>query len=128
MNKIFVEGPNEYVLHEKLPNGLDVYMLPNNKVQTYYLTFSAKFGSVITDFKFEGDKSYKHIPAGVAHTLEHLTFYTEDGDASTFYANNGAKSNAYTSTHITCYEVFGYNKFKENLEYLLDYVKTPYYT
>ena len=128
MNKIFVEGPNEYVLHEKLPNGLDVYMLPNNKVQTYYLTFSAKFGSIITDFKFEGDKSYKHIPAGVAHTLEHLTFYTEDGDASTFYANNGAKSNAYTSTHITCYEVFGYNKFKENLEYLLDYVQTPYYT
>ena len=43
MNKIFVEGPNEYVLHEKLPNGLDVYMLPNNKVQTYYLTFSARF-------------------------------------------------------------------------------------
>lgn len=128
MNKIMVDGPNEEVLCEVLSNGLTVYMLPNNKVKTYYLTFSSKFGSVYTDFKLEGDKKYTHIPNGVAHFLEHLTFYTEDGDASTFYANNGAKCNAYTSTHITCYEVFGYNKFRENLEYLLDYVQTPYYT
>lgn len=128
MNKILVPGPNEEVFCEKLKNGLTVYMLPNNKVNTYYLTFSSKFGSIYTDFKFEGEKTFTHIPNGVAHFLEHLTFYTEDGDASTFYANNGAKSNAYTSTHITCYEVFGYNKFKENLEYLLDYVQKPYYT
>lgn len=128
MNKIYVKGPNEEVFYEVLDNGLTVYMLPNNKVKTYYLTFSAKFGSVYTEFKLEGDKSYTKIPNGVAHFLEHLTFYTEDGDASAFYADNGAKSNAYTSTHITCYEVYGYNKFKENLEYLLDYVQTPYYT
>ena len=128
MNKIYVKGPNEEVFYEVLDNGLTVYMLPNNKVKTYYLTFSAKFGSVYTEFKLEGDKSYTKIPNGVAHFLEHLTFYTEDGDASTFYADNGAKSNAYTSTHITCYEVYGYNKFKENLEYLLDYVQKPYYT
>lgn len=128
MNKIYVKGPNEEVYYEVLDNGLTVYMLPNNKIKTYYLTFSAKFGSVYTEFKLEGEKNYTKLPNGVAHFLEHLTFYTEDGDASTFYANNGAKSNAYTSTHITCYEVYGYNKFKENLEYLLDYVQKPYYT
>lgn len=128
MNKIKVPGPNEEVYYEVLDNGLSVYMLPNDKVKTYYLTFCSKFGSCYTDYKIDGEKKYTHLPNGVAHFLEHLTFYTEDGDASTFYANNGAKSNAYTSTDITCYEVFGYNKFKENLEYLLDYVQKPYYT
>ena len=74
MNKIYVKGPNEEVFYEVLDNGLTVYMLPNNKVKTYYLTFSAKFGSVYTEFKLEGDKSYTKIPNGVAHFLEHLTF------------------------------------------------------
>ena len=52
----------------------------------------------------------------------------EDGsDASEYFAKLGSNCNAYTSFKVTCYEVYAYNNFKENLNYLLDYVQTPCY-
>lgn len=127
MERIKLSGSNEEIIKETLPNGLEIYLLPNNNVKNFYMTFSTKFGSIYTEFKTDKN-SYTKIPNGVAHFLEHLTFKMEDGDASDYFANLGSQSNAYTSFKVTCYEVFGYDKFKENLECLLDYVQTPYYT
>ena len=127
MEKIKLSKTNEEIIKEVLPNGLEVYLLPNKNVNNYYITFQTKFGSLYTEFKTDSN-DYIKIPNGVAHFLEHLTFKMEDGDASDYFANLGSSSNAYTSFKVTCYEVFGYDKFKENLEYLLDYVQTPYYT
>ena len=36
--------------------------------------------------------------------------------------------NAFTTTEYTSYEVYASSNFKENLEHLLDFVYTPYFT
>lgn len=129
MKKIKINGVKEELITETMPNGLRIFLLPNNRVKNFYMTFSTKFGSVTTEFKKETAKNYIKIPNGVAHFLEHLTFNLENNvDATDLFADLGSSSNAFTAFNVTCYEVFGYNKFKENLETLLDFVQSPYYT
>lgn len=129
MEKLLYSGTNEIIYYEKMPNGLDVYLLPNKNTENYYLTFNTKFGSIYTEFNIGNNDKVHKIPNGVAHFLEHLTFKMEDGlDASEKFSDLGSSSNAFTSHKITCYEVWGSNNIKENLEYLLDYVQKPYYT
>ena len=129
MNKINLSGVNEIVYHEVLDNGLNIFMLPNKNVKNYYITFTTKFGACDIEFKSDKQDNYIKVPNGVAHFLEHLTFKMENGmDASDYFASLGCQANAYTSTSETCYEVYGYKNFKEALNYLLEYVQTPYYT
>lgn len=128
MEKIKYPRVEEILYREVLPNGLEVYLIPNKNVKNFYMTFSTKFGSLYTEFKNSLSSSYTKIPDGVAHFLEHITFKMPDGDASDYFANLGSESNAYTSFKVTCYEVYGYDNFKENLTYLLDFVQTPCYT
>lgn len=125
--KIKIAGIDETLYKETLKNGLEVYILPNDNVKNYYITFNTKFGSNDTEFKKMGDKTYTKVPNGVAHFLEHLTFKTPDGDASDYFPTLGCQSNAFTSYDVTSYEVSGYKNFKEALNYLLDYVQTPFY-
>lgn len=127
MNKIFMSGVEETIIHETLENGLNVYLINNPNVKNFYMTFNTKFGSLDTEFKKDGDSSYTKIPNGVAHFLEHLMFNMENEDAMEHFSDLGSSANAYTSYKITCYEVYGYDRFKENLEYLLDFVQTPYF-
>lgn len=125
--KINIDGVDETLYKEVLDNGLEIYIVPNKNVNNYYLTFSTKFGSIDTEFKIDGEKKYTKVPNGVAHFLEHITFKTKDGDASDYFPSIGCQCNAFTSYDVTCYEVFGYANFKEALNYLLDFVQTPYY-
>ena len=126
MNKIEILGAKETLYVEHLDNGLDIYMIPNNKVKNYYVTLNTKFGSIHTDFEYDG-KDYS-LPNGIAHFLEHLTFNLPDENAFEYFSNLGASVNAFTSYDVTCYEVFANSRFKENVEYLIKYVYTPYYT
>lgn len=129
METINLKDLDVEVFKETLNNGLDVYLVPNNKVENYYITFNVKFGSTYTKFKKSTDKDYISVPNGVAHFLEHLTFYLGDKTSSSdYFASLGAYSNAYTSFDITCYEVTASTYFKENLVKLIDFVQTPYYT
>jgi len=127
MKKKEIKKTGEVVYHKKLSNGLEVYLLPNNKVKNFYITLSTKFGSLHTDFEFK-KKNYEQ-PKGIAHFLEHLVFNMPDGkSAFDYYTKIGSSINAFTSFDVTCYEVLANNKFKENLSYLLTYVYTPYFT
>ena len=126
MNKIEVIGAKETIYTEHLNNGLDIYMVPNNKVKNYYITLNVKYGSIYTNYKING-KTYKD-PKGIAHYLEHTTFNMPNEDVFDHFSKYGASANAYTSDRVTAYEVFANSNFKENLEYLLKYVYTPYYT
>jgi len=127
MHKIEIKKTGEIVYHEKLENGLDIYMLPNKKQKNFYITLNTKYGSIHTDYKYKG-KEYKN-PKGIAHFLEHILFNMPDGsNAFDYYSKLGSNINAFTSFDITCYEVMGNTKFKENLSYLLEYVYTPYFT
>jgi predicted Zn-dependent peptidase len=52
----------------------------------------------------------------------------ENETAFDYFSKLGASVNAFTTYDLTCYEVFSSTYFKENLNYLLDYVQTPYFT
>ena len=128
MNKIAIKGIEEVIYHETLSNGLNVYLLPNTNVKNFYITFNTHFGSMYTEFKCGNDKSYTKVPNGIAHYLEHLMFNMPDGSAFDYFSRLGSSVNAYTTYDLTCYEVYASKYFKENLNYLLDYVQTPYFT
>ncbi len=115
--------------YEKLDNGLDVYIVPFDKVNSSYVTFSTKFGSIHDEFIPYDRVTMTKFPLGIAHFLEHKLFEQKNGvDPFTFYSERGSDANANTSNFKTTYLFSGTNFFDENLNYLLDYVQDPYFT
>lgn len=126
MKKIVYSEIEETVYYEKLPNGLEVFMYPLETAKNFYLTMNVKFGSVDTEFRKGNSKVYTTVPNGTAHFLEHQMFQESDGKtAFETFAKMGSSVNAFTTYNYTSYEVVASNNFKENLEYLLDYVQNP---
>lgn len=129
MNKKTISKMNLDVFNETLDNGLDVYIVPMDDKHNIHVTFSTKFGATINEFVPIGEKKMIRVPDGVAHFLEHKLFEQKDGiDPFTFFGENGADANANTSYYKTTYLFSGLKNFKENLNYLLDYVQEPYFT
>ena len=127
LKKIELLKYNEAIYFDKLDNGLEVYLWPNNKVSNYYATFSVKYGSVDTKFKV-GSKTIE-VPKGLAHFLEHIKFNEgPNKTAHDFYNKLGTSINAFTTFDFTSYEVFGSDKIEENITHLLDFVQSPYFT
>ena len=115
--------------YEKLDNGLDVYIVPFDKVNSVYVTFSTKFGSIHDEFIPYDRTSMTKFPLGIAHFLEHKLFEQKNGvNPFTFYSERGSEANANTSNFKTTYLFSGTNFLDENLNYLLDYVQDPYFT
>ncbi len=115
--------------HEELNNGLNIYIVPKTNVNNVYVTFTTKFGSKHQSFVPFNEKKMIKVPDGVAHFLEHKLFEQEDGhNPFAFFAESGASSNANTSNHKTTYLFSCSTKLEENLEFLLDFVQTPYFT
>ena len=129
MQEIILKGCDEKILTETLDNGLQVYMLVNEKVNNFYMTLSVKYGSVDTEYKCKGEKEYRQVHNGVAHFLEHVNFNEGEGLTAHDYFNKlGSSINAFTTFDFTLYEVFASSEFTSNLNHLLDYVQTPYFT
>ena len=126
MKKIKINNTNETLYYHKYDNGLELYVLPNINQKNFYITFNTKFGSINTEFKNINNKDIT-VPNGIAHYIEHLMFNMENGNAFDFFSKLGASVNAFTTYDLTCYEVYSSTYFKENLNYLLDYVQTPYF-
>ena len=100
MNKIKLEKLDLELYYEKLNNGLEVYIVPKDNVNSIYVTFSTKFGSVYQEFVPNGGKEMIKVPLGVAHFLEHKMFEQKDGkDPFTFYSERGCDANANTSNY-----------------------------
>ena len=117
---------DEQLLREKLPNGLDVILLPRKGFSRKISYFVTDFGSVHTDFFFEGKEH--HVPAGVAHFLEHKLFDLPGRDVSAEFAAQGAHTNAFTSYDMTAYYFSCTEGFETCLRLLLEFVSTPYFT
>ena len=116
----------ESYLLAKHPSGLEIYLMPKLEYSSSYAVFGTRYGSVDTSFKgAEGDVT---VPAGIAHFLEHKLFESEDGDAFTRFSATGANANAFTSFDRTCYLFSCTDRFSDNLEILLDFVRSPYFT
>ena len=114
---------------EKLKNGLRIYMIPNDKINNIYVTYTTFYGSCDNEFIPIGKTEYERVPDGIAHFLEHKVFEQKNGvDPFSFFSKNGADVNAYTSFFGTTYLFSGIEHFKDNLQYLLNYVESPYFT
>ncbi len=110
-----------------LENGLSVYVMEKPEFSSSYAIFGTKYGSIDTKFSKNGGKEVS-VPEGIAHFLEHKLFESEDGDAFTKFAATGAYANAFTSFDRTCYLFSCTNNFYENLDILLSFVQSPYFT
>lgn len=129
MKEIKLHGLDQSVFYEKMESGLEVYFIPYKNKTNYTMHYVTKFGSINTTFCPIEEKKTIKVPDGIAHFLEHKMFEQEDGvDPFTFASKSGTNSNASTSYKITRYYFEGSNNFKENLDYLLTYVHSPYFT
>lgn len=128
MNKVEFEQLDETLYHEKLPNGLEVYILPKKGFSKTYATFTTKYGSIDNHFIPFGEKEPVKVPDGIAHFLEHKMFEKEDGDVFQQFSQQGASANAFTSFTRTAYLFSATDKVTENVETLLDFVQSPYFT
>ncbi len=108
------------------PSGLTILVLCKPNYASTHAIFATKYGSI--DTKIEENGVFREIPNGTAHFLEHKLFESEDLDAFERFAKTGAEANAYTSFDRTAYIFTCSEKFKENLEILLDFVQSPYFT
>lgn len=129
MQEIEMLGLDEKIFYEVLDNGLPVYMWVNEKVNSFYITLSVKYGSIHTEFKKDKNSKIIKVPTGIAHFMEHVKFNEKGGKtANDFFDKLGSDINAFTTFEYTNYQVFSNSHFKENLDHLLDYVMTPYFT
>lgn len=123
--KLDFERVRETVHTRTLPNGLRVSYLEKPFSRNFAI-LATNFGSCDAHFTAEG-KTWA-LPAGVAHFLEHKMFEDEDGNALQKFAALGASPNAYTSRTMTAYHFSCTENFQENLEILLKFVFTPWFT
>ena len=127
MKKEFFESDiGESYVKATLDNGLQIFILEKPLYKSAYAIFGTKYGSIDTAFSVDGVKT--EVPEGIAHFLEHKLFESEDGDAFTKFAKTGAYANAFTSFDKTCYLFSCSDNFYENLDILLNFVQSPYFT
>ena len=116
----------EKLYRRTLPNGLTVLVVPRPGFTRKLAYFVTDFGSVHTDFELEG--RVIHVPAGIAHFLEHKMFDLPGRDVSAELAALGAGTNAFTSYDMTAYYITCTENFEPALKLLLEFVSTPYFT
>ncbi|WP_251319266.1 EF-P 5-aminopentanol modification-associated protein YfmH [Flintibacter muris] len=126
MEKLNFARVGEVMYHEKLENGLNVFVFPKPEFQKGYAFFATNYGGMDMRFCLNGE--WHNTPAGVAHYLEHKMFDTQQGNALQDLAANGASPNAFTSNDITGYYFDSTEKFEENLRILLSFVSVPWFT
>lgn len=124
--EIFESDIGESYVKAVHPSGLKVYILEKPQYTSSYAIFGTKYGSIDTCFAVNGEETA--VPEGIAHFLEHKLFESEDGDAFTKYAATGAYANAFTSFDRTCYLFSCSDRFYDNLDILLSFVQSPYFT
>ncbi|MGG5738433.1 MULTISPECIES: EF-P 5-aminopentanol modification-associated protein YfmH [Bacillus cereus group] len=128
MEKIVYEQLKETLYYEKLPNGLDVYILPKQGFNKTFATFTTKYGSVDNTFVPLGKEEMTRVPDGIAHFLEHKLFEKEDHDAFQLFSKQGASANAFTSFTRTAYLFSCTSNVERNLNTLLNFVQEPYFS
>jgi len=129
MNKIKVKSIDEIIYHEKLDNGLEIYIYPKKNFNTITARFVTFYGSNDYEFVPINKKNIKTYPLGIAHFLEHKIFESSD-NSNIFekFEKYGASVNAFTNHEITCYYFSTTKNVGKCLNLLLDFVQSPYFT
>lgn len=129
MEKIELQGLEQTCYKEVFDNGMVAYFIPYENKNNYSMHYVTRYGSIDIAFTPEGYDKEITVPAGSAHFLEHKKFETKEGlDPFSFAAQSGTDCNAATYYQYTRYLFQGNKCFYENLDYLLTYVHTPYFT
>ena len=110
MKKSKIKFYNLDVYTETLDNGLNVVVIPYKNVNDAFVTLTTRYGGANYEFSVDG-KEYK-VPNGIAHFLEHKMFEQKSG----------------INSLDTLSSIGGCKNFKDNLNYLLDFVANPYFT
>lgn len=123
------EKTGEILYSGKHCSGLEIYIIPKKGYSGAYAVFGTRYGSVDSEFVVPGDTEPTAVPDGIAHYLEHKMFDQPDG-SNVFdkFSEYGGNANAFTSFNVTAYLFSCTANFEKNLETLLDYVQSPYYT
>lgn len=129
MKQIKLQEIDEIIYYEKLDNGLEIYLYNKENFHNNYVTFTTKFGSIYNEFIPIKQNKMLKVPNGIAHFLEHKVFEQEnDPQPTDFFSESGSLCNAYTTFKNTTYLFSGANNLEKNIEYLLDFVQSPYFT
>ena len=127
MEKINFNKLDQEMYYFTLKNGLRVYLVPFLKKKNFYAVLGTKYGSSDISFNFEGEDI--ETPFGTAHFLEHKIFEQENGvDPFSFFSKSGISSNASTTFNNTRYYIWGVNELEKNLNFLIDFLMSPYFT
>lgn len=119
----------EKMLFATHKSGLRVYVFPKKGFSKYYAIYGTDYGSTDREFLVPGESEKTVVPDGIAHFLEHKMFEQPDGsNAFDSFAVTGASSNAFTSFDMTAYLFTCTDRFYENLDILIDFVNSPYFT
>ncbi|TLS37392.1 EF-P 5-aminopentanol modification-associated protein YfmH [Pseudalkalibacillus caeni] len=128
MEKIVFDQLQETLYKSKLPNGLEVCILPKPGFNKTYATFTTKYGSIDNHFVPLNEEGKLRVPDGIAHFLEHKLFEKEDRDVFQDFSKQGASSNAFTSFTRTAYLFSATNNIELNLKTLIDFVQSPWFS
>ena len=119
---------SEQLFSRETRNGLKVYVMPKKDYNKIFAMYSTNYGSIDSEFIVPDTGEHLKVPEGIAHFLEHKMFEMEYGNVFDKFAELGASSNAFTNYTNTTYLFSATSYFKENLQLLLEYVDTPYFT
>lgn len=119
---------HQRVFQGHLPSGLDVTLIPRAGFQKTYAILTVNYGSIDDQFVVPRLQRMVKVPAGIAHFLEHKMFEKKDHDAFDLFGWLGADANAFTSYSQTSYLFSATHKIEDNLQILLDFVQTPYFS
>ncbi len=117
----------ETVWSDTLDNGLRLTVVSKPDFKKSMAFFAVNYGG--SDREFFVGSDLRTTPAGIAHFLEHKMFDMEgEENALTILSGRGTSANAFTSSDMTAYHFECIDMFYENLETLLTFVSTPYFT
>lgn len=123
------EQLDEKLLMGTHKSGLRIAVVPKKGFCKSYAIYGTEYGSIDSEFIALGETKKTVLPDGVAHFLEHKLFEMPDGtNAFDRFAQIGGNSNAFTGFNITAYLFSCTDSFYENLDALLEFVNTPYFT
>lgn len=126
--EIFNHKINEKIMHAETPNGLKIYFMPKKGYTKKFAIFSTNYGSTDNIFVPIGESSPLEVPEGIAHFLEHKLFEDEESNLFEKFSKMGADVNAFTNFNQTSYLFTSTDHFYENLELLVKFVQSPYFT
>lgn len=117
---------DERYFETTLSCGLRVRVIPKPGFSKTYAVMAVNYGAIDTAFTLDGRT--RVTPNGVAHYLEHKMFDMPYGDAMNRFSQFGGNPNAFTSYTMTAYYVECTERLRENLQTLVEFVTTPYFT